>query len=39
MRRYGANRRWPLDNGALAAYLPLLYVAAVLGYAIGEVVR
>jgi hypothetical protein len=39
MRRYGANRRWPLDNGALAAYLPLLYVAAVAVYAIGEAAR
>jgi hypothetical protein len=39
VRRYGANRRWPLDNGALAAYLPLLYVAVVAVYAIGEVVR
>jgi hypothetical protein len=39
MRRYGDNRRWPLDNDALASYLPLLYFAAVLGYAIGEAIR
>jgi hypothetical protein len=39
MRRYGENRAWPFNADAIVPYVPLVWVAAVLAYAVTELLR